>query len=71
MDFRIPVSEGLSAFTALQVKGIRSKFLHFYEENHWVLRAENSIKWYSEVIGWLDEFTKTSQKENSNLRTLE
>jgi dipeptidyl aminopeptidase/acylaminoacyl peptidase len=42
-DFRIPVSEGLSAFTALQTKGIPSKFLHFYQENHWVLRAENSI----------------------------
>jgi len=57
MDFRIPVSEGLSAFAALQVKGIKSKFLHFSQENHWVLRAENSIKWYDEVIGWMDEFT--------------
>jgi dipeptidyl aminopeptidase/acylaminoacyl peptidase len=64
-DYRIPISEGLSAFTALQLKGIKSKLLHFYEENHWVLRPENSIKWYSEVIGWLDEFTNIPSSETS------
>jgi acylaminoacyl-peptidase len=63
-DFRIPVSEGLSAFTALQVKGIPSKFLHFYEENHWVLKAENSIKWYDEVIGWFDNYTAPKTVED-------
>lgn len=53
-DFRIPIAEGLSAFSALQLKGVPSRFLHLTEENHWVLRAENSIKWYDEVIGWMD-----------------
>jgi len=57
-DYRIPISEGLSVFTALQLKDIPSKFLHFSEENHWVLRAENSIKWYDEVLAWLDKWTK-------------
>lgn len=61
-DYRIPISEGLSVFTALQLKKIPSKFLHFSEENHWVLRAENSIKWYDEVIGWLDSYT--AKKKN-------
>jgi len=59
-DFRIPISEGLSVFSALQLKNIPSKFLHFTEENHWVLKAENSIKWYEEVIGWLDKWTNSS-----------
>lgn len=62
-DFRIPISEGLSAFTALQVRGVPSRFIHFHEENHWVLRRENSIKWYEEVLGWLDKWTiKESDK---------
>lgn len=68
-DFRIPISEGLSAFTALQVKGIKSRFLHFDMENHWVLRAENSIKWYKEVLEWLDE--NTQSKEHSQFHALE
>ena len=57
-DYRIPISEGLSVFTALQLKNIPSRFLHFSEENHWVLKTENSIKWYGEVLGWLDKWTK-------------
>ena len=63
-DFRIPISEGLSAFTALQVKGIESRFLHFYEENHWVTKAENSIKWYDEIIEWLEKFTSIPSTKN-------
>ena len=55
-DYRIPITEGISAFTALQIRGIESRFLHFPDENHWVLKPENSIKWYDEVLGWLDKF---------------
>ena len=62
-DYRIPISEGLSVFTALQVRGVPSRFVHFYEENHWVLRRENSIKWYEEVLGWLDKWTGNNKLE--------
>ena len=55
-DYRIPITEGISAFTALQIRGIESRFLHFPDENHWVLKPENSIVWYNEVLGWLDKF---------------
>ncbi len=56
LDYRIPISEGISAFTALQMKGIPSKFLMLPYENHWTLKPENSIKWYEEVLGWLDKY---------------
>jgi len=56
-DFRIPISEGISVFSALQVKGVPSRFLHMTEENHWVLNPVNSIKWYDEVLGWMDKYT--------------
>jgi dipeptidyl aminopeptidase/acylaminoacyl peptidase len=59
-DLRIPVSEGISAFTALQMKGVPSKFLHFSQENHWVLNQRNSIAWYENVLGWFDKYTKSS-----------
>ena len=59
-DLRIPISEGISVFTALQVKGVPSRFLHMTEENHWVLNANNSIKWYEEVLGWMKKWTDPS-----------
>jgi dipeptidyl aminopeptidase/acylaminoacyl peptidase len=57
-DFRVVDTNGLSAFTALQRKGVPSRLLFFPEENHWVLRPHNSIRWHQEVLGWLDRWTK-------------
>jgi dipeptidyl aminopeptidase/acylaminoacyl peptidase len=56
-DFRVPVEEGIATFTALQRKGIPSKLLYFPDENHWVLKAQNSVQWHDEVLGWLDQWT--------------
>ncbi|MBI3450034.1 MAG: S9 family peptidase [Acidobacteria bacterium] len=57
-DYRLPETEGFSAFTALQRRGIPSMFLYFPDENHWVLKAKNSILWHETVIGWLDRWLK-------------
>ncbi|MEJ1096076.1 MULTISPECIES: S9 family peptidase [unclassified Pseudoxanthomonas] len=54
-DYRVPVDQGLSAFTALQRKGIESKLLYFPDENHWVLKPQNSILWHDTVNGWLKQ----------------
>jgi len=54
-DFRIPVSQGIAAFTALQRQGIESKFLYFPDENHWVLQPANSLLWHHTVNDWLQE----------------
>ncbi|KAL0476583.1 dpp5 [Acrasis kona] len=53
-DYRIPESEGLSTFTALQRRGIPSKLLYFPLESHWVQKPDNGIMWYNEVLGWID-----------------
>jgi dipeptidyl aminopeptidase/acylaminoacyl peptidase len=58
LDFRIPTAQGLSAFTALQRKGIESKLLVFPDENHWVLKPANSVLWHHTVMGWLDQHLK-------------
>jgi len=57
-DFRITYSQGIAAFTALQRRGIESKFLEFPDENHWVLKPANSILWYHTVLGWMDSHLK-------------
>ncbi|MBI2258509.1 MAG: S9 family peptidase [Flavobacteriia bacterium] len=53
-DFRVPETEGMQAYQALQVKGLRSKFLYFPEEGHWIMKPQNSVLWYREFIEWLD-----------------
>jgi dipeptidyl aminopeptidase/acylaminoacyl peptidase len=58
LDYRIPVTQSLSAFTALQRRGIESKLLYFPNENHWVLKPANSVLWHETVLGWLEQWTK-------------
>jgi dipeptidyl aminopeptidase/acylaminoacyl peptidase len=55
LDFRVPLEQGLAAYTAAQRRGIKSRFLYFPDENHWVLKPRNSIQWHREVFRWLDE----------------
>ncbi|QIK78012.1 S9 family peptidase [Sphingomonas piscis] len=57
-DFRIPYTQGLAAFTALQRRGVDSRLLVFPDENHWVLKPKNSIQWYDEVFGWMGRYLK-------------
>jgi dipeptidyl aminopeptidase/acylaminoacyl peptidase len=57
-DFRVPLGQGLGAFTALQRQGIPSRFLYFPDESHWVQKPANSIQWHEEVLGWLARWMK-------------
>jgi dipeptidyl aminopeptidase/acylaminoacyl peptidase len=58
LDFRVPFGDGLQLFTAVQRKGIDSKFLSFPDEGHWVLKPQNSNLWYHTVLDWLDKYLK-------------
>jgi dipeptidyl aminopeptidase/acylaminoacyl peptidase len=54
LDYRVPYTQGLATFTALQRRGIESRFVFFPDENHWVLKPANSQQWHDEVLKWLD-----------------
>jgi dipeptidyl aminopeptidase/acylaminoacyl peptidase len=56
-DYRIPITQGLGAFTALQRRGIPSEFLTFPDENHFVLKPHNSVQWHDTVNAWLKKWT--------------
>ncbi len=56
-DFRIPTSQSLATFTALQRRGIPSQLLVFPDENHWVLKPQNSVQWHDTVNAWLKRWT--------------
>ena len=57
LDFRIPAEQGIATFTALQWRGIPSEFLYFPDENHWVLRPQDSLQWHETVERWLKKWT--------------
>ena len=54
-DYRVPIEQGMQAFQAAQLRGIKSKLLYLPEENHWVLGAQNAMVWLKEFYKWLDE----------------
>lgn len=54
-DFRVPTGQGQEAFQAAQLRGIKSRFLYFPEENHWVLKPQNAQVWQGEFFKWLKE----------------
>jgi dipeptidyl aminopeptidase/acylaminoacyl peptidase len=60
-DFRVVDTQGMSTFTALQRRGIPSKFIYFPDENHWVLKPQNSIFWHEQVLGWIKQWTSAAQ----------
>jgi dipeptidyl aminopeptidase/acylaminoacyl peptidase len=57
-DYRVPVEQGLGAFQAAQLKGIKSKLLFFPNENHWILKEHDGLVWQREFFKWLGETLK-------------
>lgn len=58
LDYRVPYSQGLATFTALQRRGIESQFLIFPDEGHWIQKPANSLQWHAAVFEWLDKYLK-------------
>ncbi len=57
-DFRVPVTQGMEAFTAAQVQGVPSRFLYFPTESHWVQSPQNGVLWGRVFFDWLDRYCK-------------
>jgi dipeptidyl aminopeptidase/acylaminoacyl peptidase len=58
LDYRVPYTEGLQIFTALQRQNVESKLLIYPDEGHWILKPQNSELWYDTVLGWFDAYLK-------------
>ena len=54
-DYRVPIEQGLQAFQAAQLRGIKSKLVYLPDENHWVLSAQNALVWQRQFYSWLKE----------------
>lgn len=56
LDYRVPLNQGIELFNALQNRGVESRFVYYPDENHWVLKSQNSLNWYKEVHDWLAKY---------------
>lgn len=57
-DFRVPLGQGMEAYTAARVQNIPARFLYFPDEGHWVTKPQNSILWQRVFFDWLDKYLK-------------
>jgi len=57
-DFRVDVSEGYQAFSALKLRGVPAKFLYFPDEGHFVLKPRNRRLWWGTILDWFDSFLR-------------
>ena len=58
MDYRINANQGFGAFNAARLRGIPAELLIYPDENHWVLKPQNSVLWQRTFFGWLDKWLK-------------
>lgn len=58
LDYRVPYSQGLEAYSAARLKNIPSRFISFPDEGHWVLKPQNAVQWQREFFSWLDQYLK-------------
>ncbi|MBU1311800.1 MAG: S9 family peptidase, partial [Gammaproteobacteria bacterium] len=56
LDYRVPVGQGFELFRTLQTRGVESRMIYFPDENHWILKPNNSIYWYNQVKDWMTKF---------------
>lgn len=56
LDYRVPLDQGIATFTALRRRGVDARFLYFPDEGHWVLKPQNAMVWWQEMLGWIERY---------------
>jgi len=55
-DYRVPVTQGLEIYGVYKGKGLDARLVYFPNENHWILKPNNSIFWFNEFSSWLKRY---------------
>ncbi|WP_028771573.1 alpha/beta hydrolase family protein [Shewanella waksmanii] len=58
LDYRVPVGQGFELFRTLQSRGVESRMIYYPDENHWIMKPNNSIYWYNQVEDWMTRFAE-------------
>ncbi len=62
-DYRVPVTQGLELYGILKAMGVEARLVHYPDENHWILKPQNSLHWFGEVLDWLRRFLGGAELE--------
>ncbi|MCP1726299.1 dipeptidyl aminopeptidase/acylaminoacyl peptidase [Natronospira proteinivora] len=60
-DYRVPVGQGFEIFRTLRHQGVDARMVYYPDENHWILKPNNSIRWYEEVRDWIEEYAEPAR----------
>jgi dipeptidyl aminopeptidase/acylaminoacyl peptidase len=63
LDYRVPDSQGLAYYNTLKAKGVDARLVFFPDENHWILKPQNSRLWYREFFAWLARYVETGGRK--------
>jgi dipeptidyl aminopeptidase/acylaminoacyl peptidase len=55
-DYRVPITQGFEYYNTLRLKGVPTRLVYFPDENHWILKPQNSRLWHRELFAWLNRF---------------
>ncbi|KAJ2769959.1 dipeptidylpeptidase [Coemansia nantahalensis] len=58
-DYRVPLTESLSAWSMMRRRGVPARLVYFPDEDHWINKIGNSVRWYTEVLDWITQWTST------------
>lgn len=56
LDYRVPLAHGLAYYAALKMKQVPTRLVYFPDENHWILKPQNSRLWHRELFDWLEKY---------------
>ena len=62
LDYRVPATQGLQYYDTLKAKEVPARLVYFPDENHWILKPQNSRLWYQEFFAWLDRWSEKAAK---------
>ena len=68
LDLRVPEANAFALFNALQSRGVKSRLVYYPNENHWVLKPQNSLHWYATVRDWLGEYVGPAARATADAR---
>ncbi len=68
LDYRVPVGQAFELFRTLQSRGVESRLIYYPDENHWILKPNNSVYWYNEVQRWVEQWASPGGRSQSRPR---
>jgi len=56
LDYRVPVTQGFQYYNTLKVLGVPARLLYYPDQNHWILKPQDSLLWFAEFFAWLAKY---------------